>query len=236
MTSPESRIDVNVPTVVARIEQAVRASGRDRGAVTLIAVSKTRSAAEVRHAHALGLSDFGENYVQESMEKIAALSDLPLTWHFIGRLQANKTRAVATHFQWVHTLDRLQLAQRLQDQLPADKLLNVCLQVNVDDDRHKGGLALSATDAILELAAAVRGMPGLRLRGLMTILAETTVPALGYRRLRMLFETLASPEHPEWDTLSMGMSGDFETAIAEGATLIRVGQALFGPRPPASTD
>jgi pyridoxal phosphate enzyme (YggS family) len=200
--------------------------------VTLLAVSKTFGATAVREAFACGQHAFGENYVQEAVAKMDALADLPIQWHLIGPLQANKTRAVAERFQWVHSLDRLKIAQRLSQQRPPQlPPLDVCVEVNIDDAPSKGGIAFGEAAA---LAHAVAALPGLRLRGLMAI----PEPADGfeaqrapYRRLRALFERLRDGGLA-LDTLSMGMSGDLEAAIAEGATIVRVGTAIFGTRAP----
>lgn len=200
--------------------------------VTLLAVSKTFGADAVRQAHAAGLRRFGENYVQEALDKIAALADLRdgLEWHLIGPLQSNKTRPVAERFDWVHSVDRLKIAQRLSDQRP-DGLppLQVCLQVNISGEASKSGLSPAE---VPEVARAVAALPRLRLRGLMAIpepagdLAAQRVP---HRALRELFEALRD-QGLELDTLSMGMTGDLEAAILEGATIVRVGTAIFGRR------
>jgi pyridoxal phosphate enzyme (YggS family) len=202
--------------------------------VSLLAVSKTKPAAEVRQAAAAGQVAFGENYLQEALEKIEALADLPdLEWHFIGPIQSNKTRAIAEHFQWVHSVDRLKIARRLSDHRP-DTLppLNVCLQLNVDSEDSKSGCHL---EDLPELATAVSELPGLKLRGLMAI-PDPNQPEdslrNSFRALATALEQLNRQPGPRapLDTLSMGMSGDLELAIAEGATLVRVGTALFGAR------
>ncbi|AJD50023.1 hypothetical protein S7S_18055 [Isoalcanivorax pacificus W11-5] len=213
-----------------RIRHSCEAAGRDPAAVTLLAVSKTRQAAEIRALAALGVTDIGENYLQEALSKQDALADLPLTWHFIGPIQSNKTRDIATRFDWVHSVDRDKVARRLNDQRPGHlPPLNVCLQINIDDEDSKSGMALEAVPA---LAAQIQALPNLRLRGLMTI--PRADAADGNRAaFRVLAMTLSQLRHTiaSLDTLSMGMSDDFEVAIAEGATLIRLGTALFGPRP-----
>lgn len=218
--------------VNARIVQALRAAGRPAAAVTLVAVSKTRSAAEVARLHQLGQRVFGESYLQEALPKLDALAGLDLEWHFIGPLQANKTRRVAERFAWVHSVDRLKLAQRLSDQRPPGRPpLNVCLQVNISGETTKAG---ARPEAVPDLAAAIARLPRLRLRGLMAIPAPSDDPEqarLPYRALRQLAAELGARGLP-LDTLSMGMSDDFEAAILEGATHVRVGTALFGPRPP----
>ncbi len=213
-----------------RIRHSCEAAGRDPAAVTLLAVSKTRQADEIRALAALGVTDIGENYLQEALSKQDALADLPLTWHFIGPIQSNKTRDIATRFDWVHSVDRDKIARRLNDQRPGHlPPLNVCLQINIDDEDSKSGVALEAVPA---LAAQIQALPNLRLRGLMTI--PRAGAADGNRAaFRVLAMTLSQLRHTiaSLDTLSMGMSDDFEVAIAEGATLIRLGTALFGPRP-----
>ncbi|XKE45816.1 YggS family pyridoxal phosphate-dependent enzyme [Halomonas organivorans] len=216
-----------------RLEAALADAGRPAGDAALLAVSKTKPAAMIREAHRLGQRDFGENYVQEALDKQAELADLgDIVWHFIGPLQSNKTRDVAEHFAWVHSLDREKIARRLSDQrsegLPA---LNVCLQVNISGEASKSGVSL---DELPALAEAVLGMPRLRLRGLMAIPApaETLVEQRRpFARLREALEAL-NARFPEahLDTLSMGMSGDLEAAVVEGATLVRLGTAIFGER------
>ena len=216
--------------VLARIEAAARAAGRDPSAVSLLAVSKTWPAAAVREAAAAGQRAFGENYVQEGVDKIEALRDLALEWHFIGPLQSNKTRPVANAFDWVHGIDRLKIAERLSAQrdvhLPP---LNVCIQVNVSGEDSKSGVA---PDEVAALAQAVAALPRLRLRGLMCIPEPTGDVALLRARfalLRRLHDDLVATGLA-LDTLSMGMSHDIEPAIAEGATIVRVGTAIFGER------
>ena len=205
--------------------------GRDSANLQLLAVSKTRSSAEIRECAAAGQRQFAENYLQEALRKIIECADLGLTWHFIGRVQRNKTRDLAAHFAWVHTLDRPEIAKRLHDLRPPILApLNVCIQVNLDGSDNKGGIGV---EQVPQLAHAIAGLNRLRLRGLMTIpeasdnLASQRRP---YRQLAELLQKLV-PEHPAMDTLSMGMSADMEAAIAEGATLLRIGTALFGPRP-----
>ena len=222
----------NLATVRARMDAAAERAGRAPGTVSLLAVSKTQPAEVLAAAWDAGQRDFGENYLQEALPKISALAEHALHWHFIGGLQSNKTRAVAERFDWVHTVDRESIARRLSDQRPAElPPLHVCLQVNVSGEGSKGG---AAPDRLPELAAAVADMPRLKLRGLMAIPA----PAEGleaqrapHRRLRELMEQLNRGGYG-LDTLSMGMSDDLEAAILEGATLVRIGTAIFGSRRP----
>ncbi|MEC5385660.1 YggS family pyridoxal phosphate-dependent enzyme [Uliginosibacterium sp. H3] len=230
-------IAANLQAVRTRIAAAERAGGQNRGlgdgvpTVKLLAVSKTKSAAAIREAHAAGQRAFAENYVQEGVDKILELGDLSLEWHFIGPLQSNKTRPVAEHFDWVHTVDREKIAQRLSEQRSAGKaLLQVCLQVNVSGEASKGGVAPAE---LVALARAVSAMPHLQLRGLMCIPEPTpdvTLQAQRFAQLRHLLETLNAELGLSMDTLSMGMSDDLETAIAEGATMVRIGSAIFGAR------
>ncbi|HEY5719922.1 MAG TPA: YggS family pyridoxal phosphate-dependent enzyme [Gammaproteobacteria bacterium] len=214
-----------------RIAAAEAAAGRPAGSVALLAVSKTRTAAEIASLHAAGQAAFGESYLQEALAKRAALAGLPLEWHFIGPLQSNKTRAVAEQFAWVHSVERLKIAQRLSAQRPAAlPPLQVCLQVNISGEASKSG---AAPRAVAELAAAIAALPRLQLRGLMAIPAPSADPQAArapFRALRELSAGLRSAGIA-LDTLSMGMSDDLEAAIAEGATVVRVGTALFGPRP-----
>lgn len=222
-----STIAENIAKVGVRIREAAQASQRDCATVGLLAVSKTKPAAAIRQAFAAGTRDFGENYLQEALEKQAELSDLPLTWHFIGPIQSNKTKPIAEHFAWVHSVDRLKIAQRLSDQRPAHlPALNICLQVNVSGEASKSGCN---PDELPALAQAVTQLPNLRLRGLMTIPEPTDDPSeqrAAFARLRELQQGL----NLDLDTLSMGMSHDLEAAIAEGATWVRIGTALFGAR------
>lgn len=222
-----STIAENIAKVGARIREAAQASQRNFADIGLLAVSKTKPAEAIREAHAAGLRDFGENYLQEALEKQTQLADLPLIWHFIGPIQSNKTRPIAEHFDWVHSVDRLKIAQRLSDQrtahLPA---LNICLQVNVSGEDSKSGCS---PEELTALARAVVALPNLRLRGLMAIPEPTDDVAAqhaAFARLRQLRDELAL----NLDTLSMGMSHDLEAAIAEGATWVRIGTALFGAR------
>ena len=216
-----------------RIAAACTAAGRPVQSVTLLAVSKTFAADAVREAFAGGQRSFGENYVQEALDKIAALADLrsQLEWHLIGPLQSNKTRPVAAAFDWVQSVDRLKIAQRLSEQRPAGLApLQICLQVNISGEASKSGLLPAE---LLAVAQAVAAMPRLRLRGLMSIpepVADLAAQRVPHRVLRELLAML-NAAGLALDTLSMGMSADLEAAVAEGATLVRVGTAIFGGRP-----
>ena len=229
-----STIANNIAKVAARIREAAQAAARNPDEVHLLAVSKTQPAAAIRQACQAGLHDFGENYLQEALEKQADLADLPLTWHFIGPIQSNKTKAIAEHFDWVHSVDRLKIAQRLSDQRPESlPPLNICLQVNVSGEASKSGCE---PQDVPQLAQAIAALPRLRLRGLMAIPEPTDDPTeqrAAFARLRHLQAELQM----DLDTLSMGMSQDLEAAIAEGATWFRIGSALFCARdygsPPA---
>ena len=224
-------IQNNLQAVNARIAAACSAAGRDRAGVRLVAVSKTFPAAAVQEAAAAGQTDFGENYLQEALDKRDALTALRLTWHFIGPLQSNKTRPVAEHFDWVHSVDREKIAARLSAQRPEGATaLNVCIQVNTSGEASKSGVE---PEALAPLARQLARMPRLKLRGLMSVPEPTGDEALSRRRfasLRGLLEDLRR-DGLDLDTLSMGMTADLEAAIAEGATMVRVGTAIFGARP-----
>ena len=219
--------------VRSRISQAAKAAGRDPAEVTLVAVTKTQTAESIRVSATAGVTDFGENYVQEATPKMDLLSDLDARWHFIGGIQSNKTRVIAERFDWVHSIDRLSVARRLSEQRPFHAApLNLCIQVELVPEPNKGGIV---PGEILPLAAAVAELPKVRLRGLMCVpppQANIAAERAVFARLRALLEELNASGH-KLDTLSMGMSGDFESAIAEGATLVRIGTALFGNRPRA---
>lgn len=216
--------------VQARIRSAEAAYGRPAGSVRLLAVSKTHPAAALREAHAAGQCAFGENYLQEALDKQAELAGLPLEWHFIGPIQSNKTRRIAEGFAWVHSVERLKIAERLSAQRPAElPPLAVCIEVNVSGEASKSGVSPAELPA---LARAVAALPRLQLRGLMSVPAPASGFAAQRRphaQLRALFEAL-NADGFTLDTLSMGMSDDLEAAIAEGSTLLRIGTAIFGPR------
>lgn len=229
LTAPQFSPD-RLEGVRARIAAAARRAGRDPESVTLLAVSKQQPAAVVRAAAEAGQRHFGENYVQEAVAKVEALRDLGLDWHFIGQLQSNKSREVAESFQWVHTLDRARIAERLSAQRPHYAgPLDVLIQVKLADESAKGGVTPAELPALAEVVA---GLPRLRLRGLMCLPPEETLEVrqrAPFRRLRELAMEMSARGHA-LDTLSMGMSGDLEAAVAEGATIVRIGTAIFGPR------
>ncbi len=238
MSNSDHVLRDNLHTVQARITAACAASGRAADSVQLLAVSKTFSADDVRQVAVCGQRDFGENYIQEGVDKVTALQAVQpaLVWHCIGPIQSNKTKLVAEHFDWAHTVDRLKIAQRLNDQRPAHLApLNVCLQVNIDGGETKSGIAPAD---VLVLATEVAKLPRLVLRGLMTIPdpvdgfeAQVAVHA----KARALFdEVKATLNLPQFDTLSMGMTGDLEAAVRAGSTMVRVGTAIFGGRTYAS--
>jgi len=216
----------------AQITKAETLYRRPAHSVTLLAVSKTRPIEDLVAACMAGQRDFGESYLQDALPKITALQDKPIYWHFIGPIQSNKTRAIAENFQWVHSVDRLRIAQRLSEQRPARlPPLNICLQVNISADPAKAGVA---AEQALGLALAIHNLPGLQLRGLMTIPTHTTdfeAQRVPFRALRQLSQQIQQ-QGIHLDTLSMGMSDDMTAAIAEGATLVRIGTAIFGARQP----
>ena len=228
---PMNPIQSQLAKVHARIERAARDCGRTPAEVRLLAVSKTRPAADIAAAHACGQKAFGENYLQEAEGKIAELAGLDIEWHYIGRIQSNKTRPIAELFDWVHGLASARHAQRLNDQRPADlPPLQVCLQVNLSGENSKEGVAEAEA---LALARTVAALPRLRLRGLMTLPAPSDDPAeqrAVFARLAALKERINAEAGLAMDTLSMGMSDDLEAAVCEGATIVRIGTAVFGRR------
>ncbi len=229
-----SIIAANLQAVEATIEAACASSGRGKNEVRLLAVSKTFPAEAVVEAMAAGQRAFGENYLQEGLDKMQEVArlqpDTTIEWHFIGPIQSNKTRPIATHFQWVHTVERLKIAQRLSEQRPEELgPLDICIQVNISGEASKSG---AGEDELPELARQVTALPNLRLRGLMAIPEATKDEAqqrAAFARLRTLFEALRA-QGLALDTLSMGMSGDLKAAVAEGATIVRIGSAIFGAR------
>jgi pyridoxal phosphate enzyme (YggS family) len=228
--SPQN-LPVRINEVRERVRRAALSAGRTADSVTLLAVSKAQPLELVAAAADAGLKDFGESYLKEGLAKIAALRQRPLTWHFVGRLQANKTRPIAEEFAWVHALERLHVAERLAAQRPVHAPpLNVCLQVNLAGEPSKAGVA---PGELPQLARAVAALPRLALRGLMCLPPEETEVArqrAWFAQLRALLDQL-NAGGARLDTLSMGMSGDFEAAILEGASIVRLGTVLFGPRP-----
>ncbi len=224
------RVTENLSIISDLLASTASEAGREPGDVKLLAVSKKQPKEKITAAAAAGQRDFGENLVQEGLEKIQELAAEDLTWHFIGHLQSNKTRRVAENFDWVHTIDKPKLARRLSSQRPEGlPPLNICLQVNVDDEPQKSGVSI---DGLPELAAACRDLPNIRLRGLMCLPAirhEFEAQREPFAKLRRLADDLRS-EGYDLDTLSMGMSDDFRAAIFEGATIVRIGTAVFGPR------
>jgi len=226
-------VDCNqrIESVNAAIRHAERRADRPPGCVRLVAVSKARTASEIANAHAAGQRDFGENYLQEAVVKIKALAELDIVWHFIGAIQSNKTTDIARHFQWIHTVDRPRIANRLDQ--AAERPLDVCIQVNVDDEPQKAGVSARDLPALVDHVLA---LPRLRLRGLMAIPRAGGDRRASFRELRSLFDDLGADAGDHWDSLSMGMSEDFETAIDEGATMVRIGTAIFGPRRAAFRD
>jgi pyridoxal phosphate enzyme (YggS family) len=226
----EPQLANHIAKLLERVRLSAQKSQRNPADIRLLAVSKTRPAAELRAAYACGLREFGESYLQEALPKMAELADLPLIWHFIGPLQSNKTRAIAERFHWVHSVDREKIARRLSEQRPPGAPpLQVCIQLNISGEASKSGVTPAQLPALVQ---SVQALPRLRLRGLMAIpatTANTALQRLAFARVRSALEELR-PLAPAMDTLSMGMSGDFESAIAEGATLVRIGTAIFGAR------
>ncbi|MDJ0940255.1 MAG: YggS family pyridoxal phosphate-dependent enzyme [Woeseiaceae bacterium] len=224
------RVTENLSIIRDLLTEAANQAERDPATVHLLAVSKKQPIEAILEAAAAGQRDFGENYVQEGLDKIAAAGSERLIWHFIGHLQSNKTRAVAEHFDWVHTIDRLKIARRLSDQRPAGmEALNICLQVDIDNEASKSGATVAEVPA---LARAVSELPNVRLRGLMCLPAQREgfeAQREPFRRLHQLAESIRA-DGIDLDTLSMGMTGDYRAAIAEGATMVRIGTAIFGPR------
>ncbi len=220
----------NIVKLLERVRLSAEKCQRKPGEIRVLAVSKTRPADDIRQAYHCGLSEFGESYLQEAEAKMAELADLPITWHFIGPIQSNKTRAIAAHFAWVHSVDRDKIARRLDQHRP-DHLprLQVCLQVNISGEASKSGIGLAHLGG---LARTVLSLPRLELRGLMAIPEATEDPQQQRRAFAQLRHALDElrPLAPALDTLSMGMSGDLEAAIAEGSTIVRVGTGIFGPR------
>jgi pyridoxal phosphate enzyme (YggS family) len=214
--------------VRSQIRHATSIAGRPRNSVRLLAVSKTKSSHDIATLYGLGQRHFAENYLQEALQKQQALAGFNITWHFIGPIQSNKTRALASHFTWVHSVDRLKIAERLSEQRPAHlPPLNICLQVNISQESNKSGIML---EDLPSLVSSVNLLPRLRLRGVMAIPA----PIVNYHQqrqpYRLLYQAVQQLNNPKLDSFSFGMSGDLKAAIMEGATLVRIGTALFGER------
>ena len=220
----------NIAQLSARLQRLDRQYERSASSVKLLAVSKRHPVESIIAANKVGIEDFGENYLREALDKIQHLSSLRVNWHFIGPIQSNKTKAIAENFQWVHSIDRLKIAQRLSDQRePSASKLNVCVQVNISHEANKSGVELGEVEALCDRVAA---LPNLQLRGLMAIPAaepDLDSQRIAFRVLAQEYSRL-KPRYVQFDTLSMGMSNDFEAAIAEGSTLIRIGTGIFGPR------
>mgnify|MGYP001069849517 CR=1 FL=1 len=226
----QNTITKNIITIRSQIAEAEKKYGRQPGSVQLLAVSKTRPLEDIEAAFSANQHHFGENYLQDALPKIEAITDPAIVWHFIGPIQSNKTRQIAENFDWVHGIDRLKIAQRFSEQRdPSVKPLNVCIQLNTSNEESKSGVRL---DGALELAKSIHALPNIQLRGLMTIPAATTdfdQQRQSFRLLRELKDEIQS-HGIELDTLSMGMSNDMEAAIAEGSTMVRIGTAIFGAR------
>tara|TARA_B110000444_G_C18777232_1_gene565574 strand:+ start:728 stop:1417 length:690 start_codon:yes stop_codon:yes gene_type:complete len=223
-------LNTNIAKLNARIREIAQKNSRSEKEITLLAVSKTRSALDIRQAFAGGLTHIGENYLQEAIEKQAELQDLPLSWHFIGPIQSNKTAAIAARFDWVHSIDRLKIARRLNDQRPKDlRPLQCCIQVNIGADQTKSGISL---DKLPLLTDQIAELTNIELRGLMVIPKFSMEPEQQRKPFRQLADALTQLKEkwPALDTLSMGMSVDMDSAIAENTTILRIGTALFGPR------
>ena len=232
MTSSTSQsIEKKLKETNTRIGQAAQQYGRSSSDIQLLAVSKTQPAESLRIAYSLGQSAFGENYLQEAIDKIEALKDCQITWHFIGGIQSNKTKTIAENFDWVHSVDRLKIARRLSDARPSYlPPLNICLQINVSNEDSKSGINLTE---LTDLANQASLLPNIKLRGLMTLPAASNdfdEQRANFAAIAKAFQQLKQ-EGLDVDTLSMGMSNDLEAAIAEGATIVRIGSAIFGPRP-----
>jgi pyridoxal phosphate enzyme (YggS family) len=222
-----TQITDHLAQIIERVARATERAGRSPNSVTIVAIGKQQPAASIAAARRIGIEHFGESYVQEALPKMAELADLSVTWHFVGKLQANKTRQVAEAFDWVHTVDRLKIAERLSEQRsPFAKPLNVLIQVNQGSEPQKTG---ARPEEVAALARAVAALPHLKLRGLMTLPPQSGTPAHWFAELAALRDKLDA-EGIALDSLSMGMSADFEEAIAAGATIVRIGTAIFGSR------
>ena len=226
-----AELESNLSKTKKAIDLSCRLVEKDLSTIRLIGVTKTHSADTVRQAYNAGISNIGENYVQEALTKMERLRDLDIEWHFIGSIQSNKTRLIAENFAWVHSVDSLKLATRLSNHCPKGKILNLLIQMNIDNDPNKRGIDVSEIEELVFRAA---DLPKIKIRGLMIILSEQTDPVAGYKTAFQMFEKLktlkSNQENIYWDTLSMGMSKDFEQAIQSGSNTIRLGTNLFGTR------
>lgn len=226
----EQRLSTNITKLLQRVRRSAGKSQYRNSDILVVAASKTRPATDIRAAHTCGLFHFGENYVQEALQKMSELEDLHLVWHFIGPIQSNKTTPIATHFDWVHSIDREKIARRLSEQRPPHlPPLQVCLQINISGESSKSGVNI---EDLPQLARTVLALPHLKLRGLMAVPAADADPGQQCKAFGAVREALAGFRElaPDIDTLSMGMSADMESAITEGATILRIGTAIFGPR------
>ena len=220
-------IQRNIKRIKSDVAKEAVRIGRKAESIGILAVSKKQPINAIEEAWDSGITDFGENYLQEALPKMEALKHLPITWHFIGKIQSNKTRLIAENFQWVHTIDRLKIARRLDAQTPKGKLLQVCLQVNIDDDPNKAGITSHEAKGFL---SELRELKRIRVRGMMVILHKNAIPMESYRRTASLFEKSFEEDQNNWDTLSMGMTNDYREAVKNGASLLRIGTGIFGKR------
>ncbi len=221
-------LEKNFYDIQSKIHQAEISCGRDKDSVKLLAVSKTKPAADINTLYQLGQQDFGENYLQEALEKQQQLTALKINWHFIGAIQSNKTKAIASHFSWVHSVERFKIAKRLNEQRPSHlPPLNICLQVNISHETSKSGLCLTELPALVK---KIKALDNICLRGVMAIPAPETIYELQRRPYHKLYQAVMALKDQELDTFSFGMTGDLKAAVAEGATMVRIGTALFGER------
>jgi pyridoxal phosphate enzyme (YggS family) len=221
-------LEQNFYAVQSQIHQAEIACGRDKDSVKLLAVSKTKPAIDIAALYKLGQQDFGENYLQEALEKQQQLTELNINWHFIGPIQSNKTKAIASNFSWVHSVERFKIAKRLSEQRPCHlPSLNICLQVNISNEISKSGLSLAE---LPELVEKIRGLDNISLRGVMAIPAPETIYELQRRPYHKLYQAVIALKDSKLNTFSFGMTGDLKAAIAEGSTMVRIGTGLFGKR------
>ncbi|MCF6204360.1 MAG: YggS family pyridoxal phosphate-dependent enzyme [Methylococcaceae bacterium] len=223
-----NEIEQRLGNINSQIRRAEIEAGRDKGCVQLLAVSKTKPVADIAAAYHLGQRHFGESYVQEALRKQPALTANNITWHFIGPIQSNKTKAIATNFSWVHSVDRLKIAKRLSEQRPENlPALNICLQINISGEETKSGVLLNELPQLIE---EIINLPNIQLRGVMAIPELQTDYEMQRKPYQQLFQAVRQLNRPELDTFSFGMSGDLKAAIAEGSTIVRIGTALFGAR------